>query len=448
MRHPYDGSATADDITSANKRDPIAAEFIKASRETLDDEAKNRAFGGGETFHPDEFGPKTNRMPKEVAVAISGATLSVTGLLFALTILVVSPLMTRGLTPQTGVNASKDQGDRNSSRVAANGKRAPAEKPHPGPAVQSEARLVLKQGASYAAADSIPLGIRIDGKADGLALEISNLPSGTTITSGRPLGPGVWRILAGDLGNAVIHPPPGFSGTIDLAIELRRIDDTVIARRSLRIEWPQKPTPILEPIESVGVVAAAVPTGANAPSESFADKGAAATMPRDQIAGLAAIAGKGGRDTIELLIGHSEKLLSESQVEAARLLLMPAAEAHDARAALALGATYDPIMLAIFQAPGVAADVSMALDWYKKAREFGSQKAEERLNAMTAALTQSKFPGGIVASDGALPKVTATPMARPKGYVTRAPTHQHRSYDVAGVGADPLPLLSPPAFIQ
>jgi hypothetical protein len=57
------------------------------------------------------------------------------------------------------------------------------------------------------------------------------------------------------------------------------------------------------------------------------------------------------------------------------------------------------------------------------------------------------------ASDNAPPKVMATPMARPKGHVARAPTHQHspdKGYrvDVAGVGTNPDPLLSPPAFIQ
>jgi hypothetical protein len=339
MKHPYERSAAADDIRKsfqllaeklhpdANKHDPNAAEHItvgKPAHEMLGDEAKDRVFGGGETFHRAEFDAESNRMPKEVAVAISGVTLSVTGLLVALAILVASPLITQSLMPLTGIYANKDGGD---------------------------------------------------------------------------------------------------------------------------------PTPTLEPIESAGPRAASVPGSAKAPSDSPVDKGVATATPTDQIAALDAIEGKGEHDPIGLLIGRSEKLLSEGQVEAARLLLLPAAEAHDARAALALGATYDPIMLAIFQAHAVAADVSMALDWYKKASEFGSRKAQQRLNLLTAALSRSKSTAGMDASENAPPKVMATPMARPKGHVARAPTHQHspdKGYrvDVAGVGTNPDPLLSPPAFIQ
>ena len=462
MRHPYERSATADDIIksfrllaeklhpSSNKRDPNAAELIKATHEMLDNEAKGRAFGGGETFRRDAF---DDPMPKEVAIAILGVTLSVTGLLVALAIMVASPLITRSLMPSTGIFAHEDSGGRNLSRVRADEERVLAAKPHRGPAVRSEPHLVSQQSTSYIAADSIPLGIRVDGKADGMALEISGLPTGTTISSGRPLGIGAWRIPATDAGKAVIRLPPGFSGTIDLTIELRLPGDAVVDRRSLHLEWPQKPTPTLEPIESAGAMAASVPVSRKASSESFADKGLATVTPTDRIAALNAIEGKGDHDSVELLIGRSEMLLSEGQVDAARLLLLPAAKSHDAAAALALGASYDPIMLAIFQARGVAADVSTALDWYKKASELGSQEAQQRLNLLTAALSHSKYTGGIAASDNAPPKVMATPLARPKGHVARAPTHQHRLYDryrvdVAGAGTAPDPLLSPPAFIQ
>jgi hypothetical protein len=122
--------------------------------------------------------------------------------------------------------------------------------------VQSEPRLILQQSASYPAADCIPLGIRVDGKTNGMALEISDLPSGAIISSGRPLGTGVWRIRASDVGNAVIHLPPGFSGTIDLAVELRRSDDTVVDRGSVHREWLDRPpvaATMIEPVRGMTV---------------------------------------------------------------------------------------------------------------------------------------------------------------------------------------------------
>jgi hypothetical protein len=353
MRNPDERSAAADDMRrsfrllaekfhpDANKHEPNAAEFVTATPETLGDEAKGTALGGDETFHRDKFDTQGKGMPREVAAAILGVTLSVTGLLVALAMLVASPLVTRSLMPLMGIFAN-NEGDRNSLPVGPNDKSTLAAKLHQGPAVRSEQRLVLQQSTSYVAADSIPLGIRVDGKPDGMAVEISDLPSGTTVSPGRPLGAGVWRILATNVVNAVIHLPPGFSGPIDLAIELRRIDDTIVDRRLLHFEWPQKPTPTPESIESAGPKAS-VPVGAKARSQNFAE---------DQVAALDAIEGKGDHDPIELLIGRSEKLVSEGQVGAAPLLPPSAAEAHDARAALALGAAYAPIVLAISEARG------------------------------------------------------------------------------------------------
>jgi len=62
-----------------------------------------------------------------------------------------------------------------------------------------------------------------------------------------------------------------------------------------------------------------------------------------------------------------------------------AAEARDPRAALALGATYDPILLARMGARGITPDVAMAREWYTRAREYGSFEAAGRLQALANA---------------------------------------------------------------
>jgi hypothetical protein len=176
MRNPYERSAIADDIRrsfrplaeklppDANKSEPIAGEFITATHETF---GKGRGFWRGRDFHRGEFGTKRNPMPKEVAAAITGVTLSVTGLLVALAIIVASPLITRSLMPPAGFFANSDGGDRN-SRVGPDEKRALAAELG-SPAIQSKPRVVSQQSASHVAADSIPLGIRVDGVADGMA---------------------------------------------------------------------------------------------------------------------------------------------------------------------------------------------------------------------------------------------------------------------------------------
>ena len=78
-----------------------------------------------------------------------------------------------------------------------------------------------------------------------------------------------------------------------------------------------------------------------------------------------------------LLIARSWKLMSDGNVEAARALLERAVKSHDPRAALALGATYDPLMLAILEARGVEPDAFLARIWYRRAITFGSEEAKK-----------------------------------------------------------------------
>ena len=59
-----------------------------------------------------------------------------------------------------------------------------------------------------------------------------------------------------------------------------------------------------------------------------------------------------------------------------------AAEARDAQAALALGATYDPVVLRSLGIFGVTPDVALARSWYEKARAYGSTEAPRRLELL------------------------------------------------------------------
>jgi curved DNA-binding protein CbpA len=191
----------------------------------------------------------------------------------------------------------------------------------------------------------------------------------------------------------------------------------------------------------------------DASASDIADGPAANVMtnspPTDQNAIHRATEATTNRGQIELLIRRSEQLISEGDVAAGRAMLQPAADAHDARAALALGATYDPIMLTILRTHGVAADVSLARDWYKKASEFGSQEAQERLGLLTSA----SVSGAEIARnvEPFNEKSIATPRAsnHPRMYMIRSPNRalmapsDPNGVYVAGerVGADPDPNI-------
>jgi hypothetical protein len=84
----------------------------------------------------------------------------------------------------------------------------------------------------------------------------------------------------------------------------------------------------------------------------------------------------------QLLIRQGEQFVAAGDMATARVVFQRAAETGDASAAMALGATYDPLVLAKLGVLGVGADVDKARNWYQKAKEFGSQDAPRRLELL------------------------------------------------------------------
>jgi hypothetical protein len=82
---------------------------------------------------------------------------------------------------------------------------------------------------------------------------------------------------------------------------------------------------------------------------------------------------------IERLVKRGEDYLAQGDIAAARLILGRAAEARAARAAMSLGATYDPAVLRKLHVLGFRPDVAQARAWYDKAAGYGSSEAAARL---------------------------------------------------------------------
>jgi hypothetical protein len=94
------------------------------------------------------------------------------------------------------------------------------------------------------------------------------------------------------------------------------------------------------------------------------------------------------RDEIATLYERSQALIEQGDIASARLMLTRAAEAGDARSALALGTTYDPDVLRKLGVLGVAADPAQAHAWYTKAAELGAPEATLRLERLAQAARQ------------------------------------------------------------
>jgi hypothetical protein len=346
------------DVTNDPESTALFAE-LTAAREILSDEEKRRAFDRCEidaTGAP-ALAPRARAYWRRSISLVLAATLILAGIL---------TVTVHRLASQRPITAMSDGMDSATSHIAAINQ--------PNGSAEPEPHLILQQNTSYATDDTIPLGLQISSEAAGSALEIDGLPAGTTLSSGRAMGQGGWRIVAANVGNAMIHPPQGFRGALDFNVALRLADDSVIDRGSFRLEW----TPMVPP----ATVASASDTATSGISSNNPMMSAAPSEP-NAIPPTAET--RLDRRQIEHLIGQSQKLMTEGDFGAARTLLERAAEARDARAALALGSTFDPIMLAMLHARGIAPDVSLARYWYQKASELGSEEAEERLKLLAPA---------------------------------------------------------------
>ena len=92
---------------------------------------------------------------------------------------------------------------------------------------------------------------------------------------------------------------------------------------------------------------------------------------------------------VAALVKRGEDFLINGDLAAARLLLQRAAAAASADAALAMGATFDPLVIKQIGAVGAEPDLVQAREWYRRAAELGSAEAPQRLEQLASELNTS-----------------------------------------------------------
>jgi hypothetical protein len=109
------------------------------------------------------------------------------------------------------------------------------------------------------------------------------------------------------------------------------------------------------------------------------------TMPSSNDAAVApSVSLSLASDEIAMLLKRGKDAFSTGDLAAARLLLRRAAEGGSAEAALALGATFDPLIIRRLGAIGAAPDAAQARQWYQKAVALGSTTASQPLAQLEA----------------------------------------------------------------
>ena len=245
---------------------------------------------------------------------------------------------------------------------------APQRKPAP--------TLVLRDG-NGPVNEPLPLGVNVSSPGASATVTIGGISAGARLTVGRRMSTGEWRVPAQEISDASIIPPTDFVGVMNLTAELRGSDGAALVSSLVRLTWTSA-----TPVDTVGVSAsaAAVASGPAAPTPqqqqsitSPEPPGAArAEPPVRQI----------NSDEVAGFLRRAQELLAAGDVQAARLLLLRAAEAHDASAALSLAKTFDPILSKQFGAADPEPDLAQARNWYQKAEEWGALEARRQLEAL------------------------------------------------------------------
>ncbi|MBP2291453.1 hypothetical protein [Azospirillum rugosum] len=234
-------------------------------------------------------------------------------------------------------------------------------------------------------------------------VRISKMPANAALSHGRNLGNGTWRVPLDELPNLAITLAPDHVGTtrlsvtavsehgnglvgqrsVDLDVPMRatraanapsppRDDDTAnkvnqstgsvtTEALALRSVVPtDRPKAETKPPAPQPIVAFAVPTAPPAPSGG-------STVPADA----------------QRLLKRGQELFAQGDLAGARLFFRRAAASGSAEASLALGKTYDPLVLERMHVRGLSPDPEQAVRFYGEAVAKGVADADRPLKELT-----------------------------------------------------------------
>lgn len=336
-----------------------------------------------EQMEADQAGPGFAQVRRSSFRALaSSAIAGVTAALVALTYFVM-------ISPQPGVSGGRMLAALGSGQAV----------PSVAPARRVSTLLVRNQRGQ--ANELLELGISVTDPEPGATVAIKGLPDDIKLSAEARKSASEWRVRAEDVSDVKVIPPTDFAGDVNLSIELRASNGAMLVTSDQQLSWkpPQtatevvvlssaaapaivaaqpQPAPIAPmqqqpapavPARPTTVVASTAPTVEDAPPPARP-----AGEPRELSA-----------NEIAVSIRRAQELMASGDVKAARALLLRAAEAHDARAALALAKTFDPAATRQSSpADRTGPDPTQARNWYQKAREWGAPEAQRMLDALAS----------------------------------------------------------------
>ena len=108
---------------------------------------------------------------------------------------------------------------------------------------QQTPRLSITETTVRTADPAVPLHASLSGPIEGCTIRIEGLAKGSTLNVGEAWGATGWRLAPTELDAALVRPPWGFVGGMDLTLQLRRPDDSVVDRKRVHVEWSRPASP-------------------------------------------------------------------------------------------------------------------------------------------------------------------------------------------------------------
>jgi hypothetical protein len=219
---------------------------------------------------------------------------------------------------------------------------------------EASSALIDANAVSGRAGQAIPLALSVADSDGDRFIRITGLPEGVRLSAGVDTGNGSWLLSAGRAGDLTLSAPEDFAGAFSLQAQLLGAD----AR-----------TPLSDRVSFDVQVAGTQMAEAEA-AETRTAAVAAETSPATEPAASP--------------IEQAESLLRAGDVQGARDILRSETETGSARAALALGTSYDPRTFTGLSSPNASPDATEAFRWYQRAAELGNPNGNSQINELKA----------------------------------------------------------------
>jgi len=244
--------------------------------------------------------------------------------------------------------------------------------------------LVIRDG-SGPVNERLSLGVNVKSPDPGATVTIDRMPAGARLTVGRRMSAGEWRVPAQEISDASVIPPADFVGVMKLTAELGGSDGAALVSSVVRLTWTSA-RPGGPAVEGASTSVATVPSSpaASTPQQQPQQQQPIASAEPPVAARAEPPAREINPNEVAGFVRRAQELLATGDLQAARLLLLRAAQAHDARAALLLAKSFDPIVSKRFGMADAEPDLAQARNWYQKAEEWGASEARRGLDALAS----------------------------------------------------------------